>query len=101
MAIWKIVGKEWNRQDGNSSKEKKKVTVKRARERKRMRKKKMKSHQQMSWLWCKTSYCSYRRIRKTWFSELGMGGAEEKNQWERERDKRREWENLRLSGFCL
>ena len=23
MAIWKIVGKEWNRQDGNSSKEKK------------------------------------------------------------------------------
>ena len=24
MTIWKIAGKEWNRQDGNSSKEKKK-----------------------------------------------------------------------------
>ena len=111
MGIWKIAGKEWNRQDGKSSKEKTKKKKKekkekkrkqwREHERKKMRKKKMGSHQQISWLWCKTSYCFYRKLRKTWFSELGMGGAEEKKWWEREWDKWREWENLHLSCLCL
>ena len=100
MGFWKFAGKEWNKQDGNGSKEKRRKEW-REHERKRMRKKKMNSHQQISWLWCKTSYCSYRKIRKTWFSELGMGGAEEKNQWERERDKQREREREKICVWVV
>ena len=109
MGIWKSVGKESNAQNGISSKKEKKKkkkeeeTVKGEQE-KKMRKKKMRSHQQISWLCCKTFYCSYRKIRKTWFSELGIGTVElggveplkrEEMMRERQRDRERHTEKVR------
>ena len=95
MGIWKRAEKEWNRQDGNSSKKTNKRKQWREHERKKMRKKKMGSHQQISWLWCKTSYSSYRKTRKTWFW-VGNGRA-----WREEMMRERMRQTKKVRKFVL
>ena len=100
MGIWKSAGKDWNRQDRNSSKKKKKGNSEESMREIRWGRRKWDPTNKYHDYGAKLLIVLIEKLGRLDF-ELGMGGPEEKKWWEREWDKRRKWENLCLSGFFL